>query len=71
MVDEKGFTFGLILIGIFLLSIITTIIFSITSSFFTYLGLILGNILGNKIGTYSKLIGGVILISIAIMTFVT
>jgi len=51
--------------------ILSSVIFSITSSLFTYLGLILGNILGNKIGKYSKLIGGVILISIAIITFIS
>jgi len=44
-------------------------IFSICSTFFTYLGLILGNIIGNKIGTYSKIVGGIILIIIAIIMF--
>lgn len=43
--------------------------FSITSFIFTYLGLILGNILGKKVGTYSKTIGGIILIIIAIIIF--
>jgi putative Mn2+ efflux pump MntP len=50
--------------------IISAIIFSISSLIFTYTGITLGNIIGNKIGTYSKLIGGIILISIAIITFI-
>lgn len=43
--------------------------FSLTSLFFTYLGLTLGNIIGNKIGKYSKIIGGTILIIISIIIF--
>lgn len=48
---------------------LSAITFSITSFIFTYLGLILGNILGKKVGTYSKTIGGIILIIIAIIIF--
>ena len=48
----------------------SSIIFSITSLLFTYLGLILGNIISNKIGNHSKKIGGIILIIIAIITFI-
>lgn len=44
------------------------IIFALTASFFTYLGLYLGNIINQKIGLYSKYLGGIILIIIAIMT---
>ena len=51
--------------------IISSITFSITSLIFTFLGLTLGNIIGNKIGTYSKTFGGIILICIAIITFIT
>ena len=49
---------------------LSALTFSITSAIFTYLGLFLGNIIGNKIGTYSKTVGGIILILIAIMTFI-
>lgn len=50
--------------------LISSIIFSLTSLIFTYLGLTLGNIIGSKIGSYSKLIGGIILICIAIIMFI-
>ncbi len=50
--------------------LLSSIIFSSTSLIFTYLGLILGNVIGNKIGSYSKLIGGIILILIAIIIFI-
>ena len=49
--------------------LISSIIFSITSLIFTYIGLTLGNIIGNKIGSYSKIIGGIILIIISILLF--
>lgn len=48
---------------------ISSTTFSLTSLIFTYLGLTLGNIIGNKIGSYSKIIGGIILIIIAILLF--
>ena len=50
--------------------LISSIIFSLTSLIFTYLGLTLGNIIGNKIGSYSKIIGGSVLIIIAILLFI-
>lgn len=50
--------------------LLSSIVFSLASLIFTYLGLTLGNIIGNKIGSYSKLIGGIILIFIAIITFI-
>ena len=50
--------------------ILSSVVFSICSCLFTYIGLILGNIIGNKIGTYSKIVGGIILIIIAIIMFV-
>ena len=50
--------------------LISSIVFSLTSLIFTYLGLTLGNIIGNKIGSYSKLLGGIILIFIALITFI-
>lgn len=49
--------------------LISSIIFSITSLTFTYLGLTLGNIIGKKIGSYSKIFGGITLIIIAIILF--
>ena len=51
-------------------SILASTTFSLTSLTFTYLGLELGNIIGKNIGSYSKLIGGIILIFIAIITFI-
>lgn len=50
--------------------LLSSIIFSICSTFFTYMGLLLGTIIGNKIGTYSKIVGGVILIIIAIFMII-
>ncbi len=50
--------------------LLSSIVFSLCSSFFTYLGLILGNIIGKRIGTYSKIVGGIILIIIAILMIV-
>lgn len=50
--------------------LMSSVVFSLSSLIFTYLGLMLGNIIGNKVGSYSKLIGGIILISIAILMFV-
>ena len=51
--------------------LLSSTVFSLTSLTFTYLGLLLGNLIGNKIGSYSKLLGGIILISISIITFIT
>ena len=48
---------------------LSSITFSLSSLIFTYTGLTLGNILGKKIGSYSKIIGGIILICIGIITF--
>jgi len=50
--------------------LLSSSIFSVTSLIFTYLGLTLGNIIGRKVGSYSKIIGGSILIIIAIIMFV-
>jgi len=51
--------------------ILAPIIFSLTSFIFTYLGLHLGNLIGHKIGAYSKKIGGIILIIVAILIIIT
>lgn len=50
--------------------LVSSLIFSITSCFFTYLGLILGSIISKKIGTYSKIVGGIILIIIGIIMLI-
>lgn len=50
--------------------LLASIIFSISSLIFTYLGLILGNTIGKKIGEYAKRIGGIVLIIIAIILFI-
>lgn len=50
--------------------LLSSTIFSLSSLIFTYLGLTLGNIIGNKIGLYSKTIGGIVLIVIAIILFI-
>ena len=69
-VSIDSLTVGVGLLGITNHFILAPIIFSICSLIFTYLGLILGNIIGNKIGTYSKITGGIVLIIIAIIMFV-
>lgn len=46
---------------------ITAIIFSITSFFFTYLGLNLGNIINQKYGNISTIVGGIILLILGII----
>ena len=50
--------------------LLSSFVFSICSTTFTYLGLLLGNIIGNKIGTYSKIVGGITLIIIAIVMII-
>ena len=69
-VSIDSLTIGVGLMGITNHFILAPIIFSICSLLFTYLGLTLGNIIGNKIGTYSKITGGIVLIIIAIIMFV-
>ena len=50
--------------------LLSSIVFSLSSLTFTYIGLVLGNVIGKKIGTYSKIAGGIILIVIAIIMFI-
>ena len=47
--------------------LLAAIIFSLCSFLFTYLGLILGNTIAKKLGSYSRLFGGIMLIIIAII----
>ena len=51
--------------------LLSAIIFSLSSLIFTYLGLILGNSIGKRIGKYAKLFGGITLIIIAIILFIS
>ncbi|MBR7042143.1 MAG: manganese efflux pump [Bacilli bacterium] len=69
-VSIDSLTIGIGLREITTLQRISAITFSLCSILFTYLGLILGHIIGNKIGTYSKILGGTILIIIAIIMFI-
>lgn len=50
--------------------IISSIVFSLSSFIFTYIGLMLGNIIGKRIGAYSKIAGGIILIILAVIMFI-
>lgn len=50
--------------------ILAPFVFSFFSMLFTFLGLILGNVIGKKIGTYSKIVGGIILILISVIMFI-
>ena len=50
--------------------LLSSLTFSICSLTFTYLGLLLGNIIGNKIGVYSKVVGGIVLIIISIIMII-
>ena len=47
--------------------LLCSIIFSITSAFFTYMGLLLGNKLNQMIGKISTIIGGITLIVLGII----
>jgi len=49
--------------------LVSSTTFSLASLIFTYLGLFFGNIIGNKIGPYSKILGGIVLIIISILLF--
>ena len=50
--------------------LLSSIIFSLSSLIFTYIGLMLGNVIGKRIGVYSKTAGGIILIVIAVIMFI-
>ena len=70
-VSLDSLTIGIGLKGITLNYILAPLVFSLCSTIFTYLGLILGNVIGKKVGIYSKIIGGSILIIIAIIIFIS
>ena len=69
-VSLDSLTVGIGLNAITKVYLLSALTFSICSGIFTYLGLILGNVIGNKIGRYSKIVGGTILIIIAIILLV-
>ena len=50
--------------------LLSSIIFSLSSLTFTYLGLMMGNTIGKRVGKYAKLIGGITLIIISIILFI-
>ena len=51
--------------------LLSAINFALLSLIFTYLGLMLGNTIGKRIGKYAKLLGGITLIIIAIILFIS
>lgn len=65
-VSIDSFTTGIGLNAITSNYILSSLIFSIVSAFFTFLGLNLGNILNQKYGKFSTLIGGVILLVLGV-----
>lgn len=66
-VSIDSFSIGIGLNAIYNKPVIAALIFSITSYIFTYLGLFLGTKINDKIGKYSTIIGGIILIIIGIL----
>ena len=66
-VSIDSFSIGIGLNSIYDKPIIAAIIFSIISYIFTYLGLFLGTKINDKIGKYSTIIGGIVLIIIGIL----
>ena len=50
--------------------LIAPLVFSLLSFSFTYIGLFLGNIIGKRVGDYSKVVGGIILLIMAIILFI-
>ena len=50
--------------------ILSSLIFSILSLLFTYIGLFLGTTIGKRVGNYAKTLGGIVLISIAIIMII-
>ena len=81
-IKTNFFLFGLsvsidsLMIGIIIKTItknylLSSFIFMTVSALCAYIGLLLGNFLGKRVGTYSKIAGGITLIAIAIILFVT
>jgi len=68
-VSIDSFTVGITLNTITNNIVIAPIIFSITSTVFTYIGTTIGKILNNKFGTYSILLGSILLIILSIIYY--
>ena len=51
--------------------LLSAFMFSVTSFLFTYIGLISGSIIGKRVGIYSKILGGIVLITISIIIFMS
>lgn len=66
-VSIDSFSVGIGLNAIYDKPLIAALVFSITSYIFTYLGLFLGTKINDKIGKYSTIIGGIVLIIIGIL----
>jgi len=66
-VSVDSFSVGLGLKTIYTIPIICSIIFSLSSTFFTYLGLYLGKKITQKIGSISTRFGGIMLLIIGFM----
>ena len=66
-VSIDSFSVGIGLNAIYDKPLIAALVFSITSYIFTYLGLFLGTKINDKIGKYSTIIGGIVLIIIGII----
>lgn len=65
-VSIDSFSVGFTLTSIYENYIVSAILFSICSSFFTFVGLYLGNIIKKSIGDLATILGGVILIIIGV-----
>lgn len=50
--------------------LLSSLVFSLSSLIFTYIGLIFGNIIGKRVGEYAKVVGGIVLIIIAIIMYI-
>lgn len=66
-VSLDSFSVGIGLISLSTHVILTALLFSLCSAFFTYLGLNLGKKINMKIGSISTLLGGIVLIGIGIL----
>lgn len=69
-VSIDSFSVGIGLKAIYSVPLVCSFIFSISAFFFTYLGLILGKKINDMVGIISTIIGGIVLIIIAILYIV-
>lgn len=66
-VSMDSFSIGLSLVNLVENIFFASLVFSIVSALFTYFGLKLGRYISNKIGGYATIIGGIVLILIALI----